>query len=241
MSTTVPKLGVLQLKTTFPRPPGDVGNALSWPMPVIIRIVEEATGDIVRGGTWGPAMVDGFVREGKKMMEEGCVAFVTSCGFLATMHPEIVHRLPSMGTSSLIQVGWLQKCFYPGEETPVGVVTFQKSALTKKHFISVGADPETPYFGLSESEDPKEAVFKAVLECRVPYDYEGMEKDVVGAALELVKAYPSVKAIVMECTNMPPFSHAVAKATGRKVWDILTLGKWLYDGATPRDYRGLAN
>lgn len=80
-----PKLGVLQLKTTFPRPPGDVGNPRSWgDIPVVIRIVEEADKDLVVGGGWGEELVDAFVREGERMIkEEGCVAFVTSCGFVS--------------------------------------------------------------------------------------------------------------------------------------------------------------
>lgn len=70
-------------------------------------------------------------------------------------------------------------------------------------------------------------------------DYEGMESEVLGAARELVADHPKVKAIVLECTNMPPFTHSVEKATGRRVWDVLTLGRWLYDGAVPRDHRTL--
>lgn len=83
----IPKLGVLQLKTTFPRPPGDVGNPLSWTgIPVVIRVVEEADSDLVVGGGWGDELVDAFVREAEKMRkEEGCVAFVTSCGFVSDL------------------------------------------------------------------------------------------------------------------------------------------------------------
>lgn len=68
-------------------------------------------------------------------------------------------------------------------------------------------------------------------------DYDGMEREVLDAADQLVINHPKVRAIVLECTNMPPFTHAVEKATGLKVWDVLSLGKWLYEGAAPRDYR----
>ena len=82
-----PKLGVLQLKTTFPRPPGDVGNAESWgDIPVCIRIVEKADVSLVVDGGWGQELVDAFVDEGRKMMEEeNVVAFVTSCGFVSLL------------------------------------------------------------------------------------------------------------------------------------------------------------
>lgn len=59
----VPKLGILQLKTSFPRPPGDVGHVESWNgIPVVIRVVEEADGDSVVGGTWGEDLVLAFAR-----------------------------------------------------------------------------------------------------------------------------------------------------------------------------------
>ncbi|WWD02654.1 hypothetical protein V865_000694 [Kwoniella europaea PYCC6329] len=242
-SVKTPKLGVLQLKTNFPRPAGDVGNAASWgDIPVVIRVVEEATGDLVVGNKWGQELVDAFVREGKKLIEEeGVVAFVTTCGFLATMHPFLVNRLPYIGTSALLQVTWLQQTFFPGEDSKdsVGVITFKKSALTVKHLISVGAHPDTPVYGLPEDPDPKKGVFKAVLESRIPYDFEGMEKEVLAAAHELTSNHPKVKAIVLECTNIPPFSHSIHKATGLRVYDVLTLGKWLYDGATPTDFKAL--
>lgn len=37
---------------------------------------------------------------------------------------------------------------------------------TQKHLTSVGAHPETPVYGLSE--DPEMAIFKGVLEERIP-------------------------------------------------------------------------
>ncbi len=37
------ELGILMLDTRFPRIPGDIGNALSFPFPVLYRIVEGAS------------------------------------------------------------------------------------------------------------------------------------------------------------------------------------------------------
>ena len=68
-------------------------------------------------------------------------------------------------------------------------------------------------------------------------DYEEMENEVVRAALALVTYHPKLRAIVLECTNTPPFSHAVQRATGLKVWDILSLGRWLYEAAVLREHR----
>ena len=36
-------LGVLMLEAAFPRIPGDMGNALTWPFPVLYQVVRGAT------------------------------------------------------------------------------------------------------------------------------------------------------------------------------------------------------
>lgn len=145
MST--PKLGVLQLQTTFPRPPGDVSNPASWPFPITVGVVKEATATNVVGGTWGPELIDAFVREAERLQGEGCVALVTSCGFLATMHPQLSARVPFIGTSALLQVAWLQNTFYPGQQHAVGVMTFKRSALVSRYRYSgrlLTSDGEAP-------------------------------------------------------------------------------------------------
>ncbi len=38
-----PVVGILMLKTAFPRPPGDIGNPDTWPFPVRYAVVEPAT------------------------------------------------------------------------------------------------------------------------------------------------------------------------------------------------------
>lgn len=64
-----------------------------------------------------------------------------------------------------------------------------------------------------------------------------MAAEVVSAAEELMENHPKVRAIVLECTNMPPFTNLVEKATGTKVWDILTLGRWLYQGTVSPNWK----
>ena len=43
-------IGILMLETRFPRIPGDMGNAATWPFPVQYRVVKGATPDISGDG-----------------------------------------------------------------------------------------------------------------------------------------------------------------------------------------------
>ena len=40
-------VGILMLETRFPRIPGDIGHAATWPFPVIYKVVRGATGERV--------------------------------------------------------------------------------------------------------------------------------------------------------------------------------------------------
>ena len=44
-------LGILMLEARFPRIPGDMGNAATWPFPVLYRVVRGATPErvVLRG------------------------------------------------------------------------------------------------------------------------------------------------------------------------------------------------
>ena len=54
-------VGILMLETRFPRIPGDMGNALTWPFPVLYRVVPQASPDrVVRRRAEGllPAFIE---------------------------------------------------------------------------------------------------------------------------------------------------------------------------------------
>ena len=47
-------VGILMLEARFPRIPGDMGNALTWPFPVHYKVVRSASPDrVVRRGAEG--------------------------------------------------------------------------------------------------------------------------------------------------------------------------------------------
>jgi hypothetical protein len=222
-------LGVLMLETAFARPPGDVGNPASWAIPVLFATIAGATARrVVAGGA--ADMVEAFVAAGDLLAAQGAVGLITSCGFLATLQPELAQRCRvPVATSSLLQIPLLQSCL----RGRVGVITYDAAALTEAHFRAVGADPTTPVAGL-----PPDGAFHAMIERAGPYDAAVLAEEAVGLALGLQSRHTDLAAIVLECTNLPPFSKAIHVATGLPVFDVLSLGHWFHAGliarSTPR-------
>lgn len=69
-----------------------------------------------------------------------------------------------------------------------------------------------------------------------PYDYAAIEKEVVDAPQRLIDEYENIGGIILECTSMPPFKSSIYEKTGLPVWDIVTLGNFLYSVALPEEY-----
>ena len=223
-------LGIMVLDTQFQRLPGDIGNAATWPFPVHYAVVRGATGDRVlspgAGGT-----LELFLKAADDLVALGVDGITTSCGFLAILHPHLVRHCPvPVATSALMQIPLVQAVLPHGKR--VGVLTADAAALTPAHFAAVGAPTDLPVAGL-----PPNGAFRADLRGGNPsVDRAVQEAELVGMARGLIEANPDIGAIVLECTNMPPYAAAVEDACSVPVYDIVTLITWFHAGLKPRRY-----
>ena len=217
----MPPLGVLMLDTSFHRPPGDVGHPASWALPVLFATVPGAQARLtVSGGA--DALVDAFVAASDTLVARGAVGLITSCGFLVTLQEALATRCRvPVATSALLQVPMVRRCV----RGRVGVITYDAAALTPVHLLAAGADADTPVVGLAAS-----GPLRGVIEHDAPYDARALEQEAVAAARHLLTRHAGIDAIVLECTNLPPFSAAIRAATGLPVYDVLTLGHCFHAG-----------
>ena len=56
-------------------------------------------------------------------------------------------------------------------------------------------------------------------------DVDLAREEHVRVARRLVAEHPDIGAIVLECTNMPPYAADIQRETGRPVFDITSLGR----------------
>jgi hypothetical protein len=225
--TPAPNLGILVLDTRFPRVPGDVGNPASWPFPVRVAVVRDATPErVVRRRAEG--LLDGFVAAGRSLADDGAGALVTTCGFLALHQRALAARLPVPFASSSLLLVPLLAALLPADRRP-GVITVDAAALTADHLAAVGADPATPVAGVA----PEGEFARTFLGNLPTLDTAAAEREVLDAGARLVAAHPDVGAIVLECANMPPYARALRARLGLPVYDMIDLGKGLYAGLAP--------
>lgn len=222
-------LGILMLEARFPRIPGDMGNATTWPFPVLYRVVRGASPEkVVLQGASG--LLPGFVEAAKDLVLLGAEAITTNCGFLSLFQNELAAAVSvPVATSSLMQVRWVQATLPPGKR--VGVVTVSGSTLTPAHLESAGVPADTPVVGTENGREFFRVLIKAEKD---DMDIALARQDIVDAGKELVARHPDVGAIVLECTNMPPYSAALRAEVGLPVYDIYSMISWFHAGLRPR-------
>jgi Asp/Glu/hydantoin racemase len=72
----------------------------------------------------------------------------------------------------------------------------------------------------------------------IEMDIEKLRDDVVDAVQDAIKGDTSFGAVLIECTNLPPFSADIQQATGLPVFDQVAYIDVLYRAVVPKRYQG---
>jgi Asp/Glu/hydantoin racemase len=219
-------VGILMLDTRFPRIPGDMGNAATFPFPVRYHRVTGAVPDlVVRRGAAG--LLQDFVEGARQLEREGVGAVTTNCGFLVKYQAELAKavRVPVL-TSSLLLVPLVYRMLAPGRR--VGVLTVNAASLGDEHLRGAGIGPEIP-LAVAGLEGEKEFT-RVMLDDELELDVDAVREEHVRVARRLVREHSDVGALVLECTNMPPYAPDIQRATGLPVFDVVSLVTFVHGG-----------
>jgi Asp/Glu/hydantoin racemase len=125
----------------------------------------------------------------------------------------------------------VQATLPPGKR--VGIVTVCGETLTPAHLRAVGVPLDTPFVGTEHGREFFRVLIKAE---KQDMDVALARQDIVDAGKTLVAKHPDVGAIVLECTNMPPYAAALRDAVGLPVYDIYSMINWFHAGIRPRRF-----
>ena len=224
------RVGILMLDTKWPRPPGDTGNAYTWPFPVLYKVVPGATARVVvheQGRGLGPA----FLKAAEELVKEGADGITTTGGFLAIFQKQLAaHVNVPVASSSLMQIPLVQSMLPPGKR--VGVLSVHAGRITPEHWDAVGAAHDTPVMGTENGTE----FTRVMLNDEIEIDYDLSRREIVGAGEELLKKHPDVGAIVCENHNMAPYAKALNARLRIPIFTVYTFVTWFQAGLAPRDF-----
>ena len=225
-------VGILMLEARFPRIPGDMGNARTWDFPVLYKIVKGASPErVVLRQAEGT--LDAFIEAARELVSLGARGITTNCGFLSLFQEELAAAsgVPVLA-SSLAQTAMVNALLPKGKRA--GILTISAKSLTPRHLKAAGVPEGTPVRGMDESK----AFAPAILGDALELDVGRSRGELVEEAEALAADNPDVGAIVLECTNMSPYSPAIRRATGLPVFDMANFVRWFQGGLQPNAFLG---
>lgn len=212
-------IGILLVDCSTPFIPGDVGNASTYPFPVVYRtipgvtltrLIDEADKSLT-------SIVVDTARELEKM---GVRAISSDCGYMIHFQADVAAAVSvPVIMSSLIQLPMLERSI--GPDRKIGVICANRPRLTADMLALAGL--RDPNRAVVRGMEGSRAFRSPILDEEPLLDSEAIERDMVATAEELVASHPDIGPIVLECSNMPPYAHAIQKATKRPVFDFTTL------------------
>ena len=224
------RVGILMLETRFPRIPGDMGNAETWPFPVLYKVVPGASPRRVVCER-AEGLLDEFLAAADELVRLGADGITTTCGFLSLYQREIAaHVGVPVATSSLMQVPFIERVLPLGKR--VGVLTVSAAHLSVEHMRAAGADPETPVVGTDDGSE----FSRVMINDEERLDVAAAERDILAAGDRLVASHEGIGAVLLECTNMVPYARALSQRLRLPVFSIYTFVTWFHSGLIPRDF-----
>jgi Asp/Glu/hydantoin racemase len=223
-------VGILMLETRFPRIPGDIGNASTWPFPVLYKVVRGATPDkVVRQDARG--LLDQFIKAAKELVADGADGITTNCGFLSLFQNELsaAVRVP-VATSSLLQVPLIQRLL--PRDKKVSILTISKANLTAEHLSAAGAPLTTAIMGTDAGLE----FTRVILDDEMELNVAKARIDLLEAGRQLMQDHPDTGAIVLECTNMVPYAADLQAVLGIPIYSIYSFINWFQAGLVPRRF-----
>lgn len=228
-------IGILLLENFTPFIPGDTANATTYSYPVRFeRVVGLSVEKIFNHDM---SMYDELKKSAEKLQYEGVRAITGDCGFMALYQKRLMSEIDMpIFLSSLIQLHFILNII--SLDSKVLVITANKKSLITELFETLNITKEMQQrlhiVGLETCPEFKEAV----IEEKGTLDSKKIEECVIQSALQAMQQDKKVKAILLECSMLPPYASALSEATDLPIFDYITMIDYVHDAIIKKHYSG---
>lgn len=237
------RIGILMIEGRFPWPPGAIGNASSFPFPVMHHVVKGFSGRRTVRDLPGldpeskefREAIQPWVDGARRLEDQGCQAITTSCGFAVLFQNHLLDavRVPVFA-SSLMLVPFIAATLRRGRR--VGVITADAASLSSRHLQEAAIHPARihivgmdgcPEFAATAWED------------KTTLDFARIKTEVVTVAKRLVDQAPDTGALLLECSLLPPYAAAIQAEISLLVFDFTHLVSLVHHACARTTFSGL--
>ena len=216
-------VGILCLESYFPKMRGHLRNPYTYPFPTVMYFLK---GLDIPKLLFNPAkeMIQPLIDAARQLEKDGVRAITGSCGFMALFQKEIAEAVSiPVFMSSLLQLPLIR--IMHGEKANIGILTASKKALGPKHLEACHVAWDSV---IVEGMEGNPEFWETVIEGkRCDFNVPKLEQEVVGTALHFIEN-SKLDALLLECTDLPPFARQIQEQSNVPVYDINSLMQLVY-------------
>lgn len=237
------RIGILMIEGRFPRPPGTIGNASSFPFPVMHHVVKSFSGKrTVRDlGSLDPESqafrdaIQPWIDGARYLESQGCRAITTSCGFAALFQRHLLEAVDvPVFASSLMLVPFISATLQKNKR--VGVITAEASSLSSRHLEAASIDSSAVYIvGMDGCPEFAATAWND----RTTLDFSAAESEAVEVAKKMVEGGRDIGAVLLECSLLPPYAAAIQAEIQLAVYDFTHLVTLVHSACARTGFVGL--
>ncbi|CAM4424879.1 aspartate/glutamate racemase family protein [Nocardia ninae] len=225
-------IGVLCLDTAFTKIPGHIRNPTTFDFPVVYQVVQGATPQRMVTEA-DPTLLEPFIIAAKELESRGVAAITSGCGFLVIFQQQLADAVGiPLYSSSLIQLPMVHRMLSANRRA--GLLVAKKESLTRRHLAAIGGESiPICVAGMDAQPEFREVILEGR---RTRLDAERLGNEVLTEIEQLASANPDMGALVIECTDLAPYSHAIQDRLGLPVFDIVTLTEMVHRSLSHRPF-----
>lgn len=227
-------VGIMLLDVHYPIMPGNVVNAYTYDFPVRHMWVPGANQARMHSGD--ETLIPELIKTAKQLEIEGCRAVCGACGYFGHFQEKIADAVDiPIYLSSVVQVPWIRVGLKRNQK--IGILCADGHNLTESLFKACGVSKEDfdRCCVVSAGHLPE---FSAVMERRGHFDNGIVTKELVELSKQLVKDNPDIGAILLECSDMPPYAAAIQWELNLPIFDFITMIKFVQSAVAHKPYYG---
>ncbi|KXT78908.1 aspartate/glutamate racemase family protein [Streptococcus sp. DD13] len=223
-------IGIITIDFDYVKLPGNVANATTFSFPVAYEVIQIEIEDLFQGK---PEILKIILAAAKRLEQQGVRAIVGACGYFNHFQEQIKAAVSvPVYLSSVLQLPLIQMGLKEGQKT--AVVVADGEGANRAFFAKAKADIDQ----LIVQEVGTLPSFAPIRYNKTYLDHQELSDDLVRILVGLKEEHPEIGAILLECSDLPPYATAIQRATGLPVFDFVTLINWVYSGLVRRDFYG---
>ncbi|MEM1113906.1 MAG: aspartate/glutamate racemase family protein [Pseudomonadota bacterium] len=225
-------IGVLHLDTRHPLLPGNPQHVQTFNFPVAYEAVpQQDLAALMRGD---PALEPLIVAAGERLAARGVRSIVGACGSFAYYQRALASALTiPVFSSVLVQIPFLLNAL---GERKLGIIAAKASSVNERIFSECGV-ADSARLAITEMQGQPE--FDRMLSGSSAVDEAALREELIGVVGRLIATNPDISAIMLQCSELPPFAADLQYAFDRPVYDAVTLVNWAYLSGQAESFSGL--